>query len=173
MGAGAPPAVSVYRGSGFANRIRQRSMGTRAAALNYGPGNRLTSHTDTVLAASSPSSLTALHDGAFRREEQAAGGGTRCSVYDASDTFNSDRRRGRRQGGLYPCFGYDAGAHNCQRVGQACEGDRNYPRPEAFAFLGDPPPILAAVSPAKMQPSGRAGRGSRCCRLPASRLRQA
>jgi hypothetical protein len=64
MGAGAPPAVVVYRGSGVANRIRQRSMGTRAAAL----GNRLTSHTDTVLAAPSPASLTALHDGALRRE---------------------------------------------------------------------------------------------------------
>lgn len=97
MGAGAPPAVSVYRGSCVANRIRQRSMGTRAAALNYGPGNRLTSHTDTVLAAPSPASLTALHDGAFRREEQAAGGGTRCSVYDASDTLISDRRSRRRQ----------------------------------------------------------------------------
>jgi len=173
MGARAPPAVSVYRGSCVANRIRQRSMGTRAAALNYGPGNRLTSHTDTVLAASSPSSLTALHDGAFRREEQAAGGGTRCFVYDASDIFNSDRRRGRRQGGLYPRLGYDAGAHNCQGVGQACEGDRNYPRPEAFAFLGDPPPISAAVSPAKMRQSGRAGYCSRCWRRPASRLRQA
>jgi hypothetical protein len=42
-----------------------------------------------------------------------------------------------------------------------------YPRREALAFLGPPPPVSAEVSPAKMRHSGRAGHCSRCWRLPA------
>lgn len=121
MGAGAPPAVAVYRGSGVANRIRQRSLGTCVAVLNCGPRNRLTSHTDTALAAPAPASITGLRDGASRRVKRAAD----YSVYGASGALISDRRSRRHQDRLYLRLGYDAGAHRWQRGEQFCEGHRN------------------------------------------------
>ena len=148
MRVGAPPAVAVYRGSGVANSIRQRSLGTCVAALNCGPRNRLTSHTDTALAAPSPASITALYDGASRRVKQVAN----YSVCGATDALISDRRSRRRQDRLYPRLGYDAGAHRCQRGDQVSESHRNlspvgglgFPRPAAGfggSFSGEDAPL--------------------------------
>lgn len=130
----------MYRGSGVANRIRQRSLGTFVAVLNCGPRNRLTSHTDTALAAPAPASITGLRDGASRRVKQAAD----YSVYGASGALISDRRSRRHQDRLYLRLGYDAGAHRWRRGEQFGEGHRNlspaggpgFHRPAAAGFGG-------------------------------------
>jgi hypothetical protein len=123
-----------------------------------------------ALAAPAPANITARYDGACQRVRQVEGRVTCYSVYDASDTLIQIDEVGGAKAGYIRASGMPPARIAVSAVTRSAIASEIYPRPEALAFLGPPPPISAAVSPARMRQPARAGYGPRGWRRSASRL---